>query len=177
MSNTVRATTEVLTLTFGFRAYAKLIRCPAIRKQLNEWRCMLLLMLYIPVLDSLASFTIRFRSLDHSFDQSIRLRHFVISSQTRLRSSITVHLLYISLPGSTVRLPHDFVVYRVLIVLPVEVVIDKLIKTTSTAITREQSFRRDTVSCINCSIVCCFVLHSFRIGLKPFSNSKHLKIN
>ena len=90
----------------------------------------------------LVSFAIRFRSFDHSLDQSIRLCHFVyISSQTRLCSSITVHLSYTSLPGSPVRLPHDFVFYPVLIVLPVEVAIDTLIKTTPKGITREQSFR------------------------------------
>ena len=35
------------------------------------------------------------RLFDRSFDQSSGLRHFVISNQTCLRSSITVHLLYI----------------------------------------------------------------------------------
>ena len=92
----------------------------------------------------LVSFAIRFRLFDHLFDLSIRLHHFVISSPTRLFSLITVHLLYISLLGSTVRLPDDFIFYRVLIVLPVEVAIDTLInKTAPTAVSREQSFRRD----------------------------------
>ena len=81
-----------------------------------------------------------------SFNQSIRLRQFIISSQTQLCSSITVHLSYISLLGSTVQLLHDFVFYCVLIVLPVKVAIDTLInETTPTAVSWEQSFRRDFV--------------------------------
>ena len=43
--------------------------------------------------------------------------------------STTVCLLYISLPGSAVCLSHNFIVYHMLIVLPVEVVKDTLIKT------------------------------------------------
>ena len=78
-------------------------------------------------------------SFVHSFSQSICLRHFAISRPDQVRSSITVHLLYTSSPGSTVRLPHNFVFSRVLIILPVEVAIDTLIKTMPTAITPEPS--------------------------------------
>ena len=53
--------------------------------------------------------------------------------------STTVRLLYI-LPGSTLRLPHDFGIYCLLIILPVEVAIDTLIKTTPTAIMRGSRF-------------------------------------
>ena len=81
------------------------------------------------------------RSFVRSTDLFSSLR---ISSQTRLRLSIIVHLLYISFPGSTVCPPHDFEFHRVLIVLPVKVVIDTLInKTTPIAISQEQSFQRD----------------------------------
>ena len=50
-----------------------------------------------------------FHSFNHSFNQLSLLRHFVISGQTQFRSLIAVHLLYISFPGSTVCLPHDFI--------------------------------------------------------------------
>ena len=83
----------------------------------------------------LVSFAFHFGSFNHSSNESINLRHFVLSNQNGLCLSITVHLLYISLPGSTVRLTHNFVFYCVLIVLPVKVAIDILInETTATAI-------------------------------------------
>ena len=50
-------------------------------------------------------------------------------------TSVTVHLLYIGLPESTLRLPHGFVIYRVLILLPLDIEIDMLIKITPTAVT------------------------------------------
>ena len=67
-----------------------------------------------------------------------------------------------SLPGSTVHLPHDFLFYHVLIVLPVEVAIDTPFdKTTSMHISREQSFWRqlrwELYREFNRSIACCFV--------------------
>ena len=131
-------------INFGLRAYAEFICCPLNAKLLNKRHCCCyiysvhsrFIVCFVSIL--LVLFEIRFRSSDHSFDQSICPHHFVISSQTQLHSSITLHLLYIVLPASTVRLPHDFVFYRVVIVLPVEVAIDTLInKTPPTVLSQE----------------------------------------
>ena len=120
---------------------------------------------------TLASFAFCFRSFNHSFNQSIHLHHFTLSSQAWLRLSIAVHLLYIGLPESKVHLPHDFIIYCVLILLPLEVAIDMLIKTTPTAIMWEQSFSWNTVLCINCLIVLYYIVSYWfetNFKIKPF---------
>ena len=66
------------------------------------------------------SFLSRFISFSiRSFICSIHLRFvFVQLNSTSFVVSTSVHLLHVSLPGSTVRLPHDFVDYSMLITLP-----------------------------------------------------------
>ena len=119
-----------------------------------------------------------FRLFNRSFNQSIRLRHirYIQSSSTSFVDFNYCIYAFCTLVclDQTVRLTQNFIVYHVLVILPNEVAIDTLIKTTSTAITREQSFCWNTVSCINCSISVFCVL-SFPIGLKQISNSNEQK--
>ena len=55
----------------------------------------------------------------HPFIHSIPLCFISVqSNSTSFMVSISVHLLYVSFPGSTVHLPHNFVDYRVLVAPP-----------------------------------------------------------
>ena len=159
-------------LTFGLQAYAIIMHCPAKGKQPNNRCCCCQCCSYTirysiqySICCSLrfSSFAIHFRSFNYSFDQSICLCHFSIQSNSTsfivleyIVISTTVHLLYISLPGSTLRLPHDFVIYCVLIILPVKVAIGALIKTTPTAITRGSRFVGILYHQLNYSKLCAF---------------------
>ena len=147
------------TLTFGFWAYALIMRCSAKGKQPNKQRCCCHLGLYLICFDSfgfvfdLFSFV---RSFFRSIDSSSSLRYIPSNSTSFVVIEViltTVYLLYTSLIGSTVRLPHDFIFYHMLMVLPVEVVTDMFInKTTPTATLREQSFRCDLRWILYCAL-------------------------
>ena len=116
------------------------------------------------------SFAIQFCFSVHSFNQVISSSSLRISSQTQLHSSITVHLLYTSLPGSTLHLLYNFKYYHVLIVLLADVATDTLInKTTPTAVMWEQSFCEILYHALTVQL-CCFVL--FRIGLNPVKKTQ-----
>ena len=164
--------------TFGFWAYTELMRYPTKGKQPNKRRCCCQCCSYSIRIWFIVRFISLWLRLHFAFVRSIiRLINrsifitSLLSSQAWLRLSITVHLLYIGLPESKVHLPHDFIIYRVLILLPLEVAIDMLIKTTPTAITWEQSFSWNTVSCINCLIVLYYIVSYWfetNFKIKPF---------
>ena len=78
MECTVRATTEVFTFTFDFRAYTELIRCPA------NGNCQIKGIVVVNVVytqfvfesfNSLVLLAIRFLSFNQLFNQSIRHRY------------------------------------------------------------------------------------------------------
>ena len=139
-----------LSLSFCLRAYTELLRFPAKGKQPNKSVVVVdvvhgqfgiwFIVRFVSIRS--VSFSICFHSFDHAFNPSICFSCFAtcihVSSQRHLHSSITGHMLYISFPASTVRLPHNFILYRMLIVMPVEVMIDTFInKTTPTATSQE----------------------------------------
>ena len=179
------AMTEVYTLTFSLQAYAELIRCPANTKQLDK-RCCCCWCYIAQFVFDLCSFWYSFQCssctrfiyfhLQFVFVRSINQVVFV-NSLYPVKLDFVRRLLYTCC--TFVSWIHCataawFHIYRMLIVLPVEVAIDTHInKTTPTAISRKQSFRRNIRWILFCRLTVqlrCFVL--FCIGLNSILNSK-----
>ena len=163
----VRAATKDFTLSFGFGAYAELIRSPTNQKQLKKFRFVFNSLFHS--FRFLGGFVFRFVflrsimqaflwSMDSSSSQFFSTQSNSITFVVLKIILTAVYLFYITLTGSTVRQPDDFVVLRVLILQPVEVVMETVIhKTTLTAMSRGKPFLEVLYLERTSQFLCCFV--------------------
>ena len=112
------------SVTLGLQAYTAIMHCPAKGKQLIKRRCcccylsIRIRFMFVSILNSYSIYcSFHFNSFAIHFHLFIQLFVRSIKSSTSLRynqSNLTLYVNYCtpavhSLPGSTVRLPHDFV--------------------------------------------------------------------